>query len=65
MQSERGAPVDEFGRGEAKTIEQLWAEIQAGESSLEEDDELGTRTVIRHVRVVTVLIRDGHGQVRC
>jgi hypothetical protein len=65
MQSDRGVPVDEFGQGEAKTIEQLWAEIQAGETRIQEEDELGTRTVIRHVQVVTVLIRDAHGQVTC
>lgn len=50
----KGIDISHWGAGEAKTVENLWAEIVEGETEIQEDPPL------RLVRLVNVMIRQGN-----
>jgi ADP-ribose pyrophosphatase YjhB (NUDIX family) len=49
----KGIDTTLWGSGQAKSVENLWAELVAGESQIQDDPPL------RLVRMVTIMIRDG------
>jgi hypothetical protein len=60
VQDRKGLPIHDYGRGEAKTIEQLWQELHSGESALEEAQD---GKPLRSVSIVSVIIRNQKGEV--
>lgn len=53
-----GIPLEAYGRGAAKSVEQLWEEVEAGETQLFLEDG----RPLREVSVLNVLLRNSKGQ---
>lgn len=43
-------PLDEWGKNQAKSVENLWAELKAGESTLTHDANRAVRVVVANIR---------------
>jgi hypothetical protein len=50
-------PVEEYGKGKAKHVRDLWVEVQTGQSRLDAEMSNGSPCLMRSVRVVVLEIR--------
>lgn len=53
-------PVELYGKGVAKSVQQLWTEVQEGEAVLVVDD---TGALARELSIVTVRVKDSSNRV--
>ena len=61
VQQQHGVPVELYGKGVAKSVQQLWKEVQEGEAVLVVDD---TGALARELFIVTVRVKDSSDRVR-
>lgn len=59
LQSAHGVPVHLYGQGVAKSIHQLWTELQEGETKL----VVSEGNLAREVQIVTVRVKDTEQRV--
>ena len=60
LQRKHDIPVELYGKGVAKSIDQLWNEVNEGEALLLVDDD---GALVRQLRIVTVRVRDSQDRV--
>ena len=61
MQRQHDVPVELYGKGVAKSIQQLWKEVEEGETVLAVDD---SGVLARELSIVTVRVKDAQDRVR-
>lgn len=59
-----GVPIERWGRGSAKTVEDLASELERGEAQLRENPRTGELERLVRVAEVDVFARDAEGAVR-